>query len=649
MPEIGEGSVVDGRYRLLRRIGSGGMADVWLAEDPHLQRRVALKILHRRFAQDAEFIERFRREAEAAAGLQHPNIVAVFDRGEHEGSYYIAMQYVPGRSLKAAIDSGLTPKEAVDLIRQVLEAARFAHRHGVVHRDLKPQNVIVDAEGKAMVTDFGIAKAGASEVTQVGVVMGTPHYISPEQAQGTEVTASSDLYSIGVMLYEALAGRVPFDGDSGVAVAMKQVSQTPRPPSSFNPRVSPALDAVAMRALKKSPSERFQSADGFIAALDEAMRSPGTPGGGTAVFAPLPPAAPEPVPEDAVYEEERRSRRLAGLLVLAAVLLGLLVGFILTRDTTTPVPKVTGYQLNVAIQLLQQEGFSIGGVERVRRQTPVDVVFEQRPVASPPAGQAEMDCSFLTFFCSKPKVTLTVSAGPGRVDVPSTAGLPEATAIKKLKRNGLRPRIERDHSQKVAKGLVMHTDPPGGTSTTRGSTVTLTVSSGPRLSKVPILVGTQRSVAVQQIRGRGLSPEVTETSSSAPKGEVVQQSPNAGAQLPRGSSVSIVVSKGRNAPKQEKAVVPNVIGKERAGAVEAVRAAGLEPSVQEQETAVPSQVGRVVDQFPQPGLEVAPGTSITLVVGKPAREASPEASSPEAPEPQPEAIGCVCGPWRHLG
>src|SRR5690348_14391819 len=158
------------------------MADVWLADDPHLQRRVALKILHRRFAQDAEFIERFRREAEAAAGLQHPNIVAVFDRGEHEGAYYIAMQYVPGRSLKAAIDAGLTPTEGVALIRQVLEAARFAHRHGVVHRDLKPQNVIVDSEGKAMVTDFGIARAGPSEVTQVGVVMGTPHYISPEQA-----------------------------------------------------------------------------------------------------------------------------------------------------------------------------------------------------------------------------------------------------------------------------------------------------------------------------------------------------------------------------------------------------------------------------------------------------------------------------------
>ena len=259
----------------LRRLGSGGMADVWLAEDTHLQRQVALKVLHRRFAQDREFVERFQREAESAAGLQHPNIVSVFDRGEFEGTYYIAMQYVEGPTLKQLIDRGLTPEQAVALIRQVLEAARFAHRNGIVHRDLKPQNVIVDAEGKAVVTDFGIARAGVSEITQTGSVMGTPHYLSPEQAQGFDVTAVSDLYSIGVILYEALTGRVPFEADTAVAVAMKQVSQTPQRPSSINPRVSPALDAVVMRALEKDPGERFQSADAFIAALDAALKEPG--------------------------------------------------------------------------------------------------------------------------------------------------------------------------------------------------------------------------------------------------------------------------------------------------------------------------------------------------------------------------------------
>ena len=284
MAEVDVGSVVDGRYRVVSKIGGGGMADVWLAEDAHLQRRIALKVLHRRFAQDREFVMRFQREAESAAGLQHPNIVAVFDRGEWEGTYYIAMQYVEGPTLKQLIDSGITVEQGVAVIRQVLQAAGYAHRQGIVHRDLKPQNVIVDPEGKAVVTDFGIARAGVSEITQTGSVMGTPHYLSPEQAQGFEVTAVSDLYSVGVMLYEALTGRVPFEGESAVAVAMKQVSQMPQRPSSIQPRVSPALDAVVMRALEKDPGQRFQSADAFIAALDQAMREPGGAGRGTTVL-----------------------------------------------------------------------------------------------------------------------------------------------------------------------------------------------------------------------------------------------------------------------------------------------------------------------------------------------------------------------------
>jgi serine/threonine-protein kinase len=608
MAEVREGSTVDDRYRILQRIGSGGMADVWLADDTHLQRRVALKVLHSRFAQDREFVERFRREAEAAAGLQHPNIVAVFDRGEVEGTYYIAMQYLEGRTLKQLIDAGLAPDEAARLIRQVLEGARFAHRHGIVHRDLKPQNVIVDAEGKATVTDFGIARAGVSEITQTGSVMGTPHYFSPEQAQGLEVTAVSDLYSIGVMLYEALTGRVPFEGDSAVAVAMKQVSQPPQRPSSINPQVSPALDAVVMRALEKEPGRRFQSADAFIAALDAALKEPGGGPGGTAAFAPLPPVVASP--EEADEEEEKRRRRW-WLLVLAAVLIGLLVGFALTRDTSTKVPDVTGDELNVAIAILQQNGFSVGDVKRVEREAPANEVLEQDPAASPPAEEASLDCSFLTFFCSKPKVTLTVSSGPGSAAVPSTAELSVAAAEKKLEEAGFKARVEPVHSEKVEEGLVIHSDPSGGETATRGTDVVLFVSSGPKLATVPVLVGTQRSVAVQQIRSRGFVPSVEERESSSPAGQVIRQAPSAGSQLPAGSTVSIVVSKG-----EEKASVPNVIGKLRAEAVETVRAAGLNPSVQEQQTEVPSQVGRVIDQFPPPGSKLKPGSTVTLVVGK---------------------------------
>ncbi len=611
-PEVGEGSTIDGRYKLLRRIGSGGMADVWLAEDPHLQRRVALKILHRRFAQDREFVERFRREAEAAAGLSHPNIVAVFDRGDIEGTYYIAMQLLEGRSLKQLIDGGLTPEQSVGLIRQVLEAAGFAHRNGVVHRDLKPQNVIVDDEGKATVTDFGIARAGASEITQAGSVMGTPHYLSPEQAQGQAVTAVSDLYSIGVILYEALAGRVPFEADSAIAIAMKQVSHTPQRPSSINPAVSPALDAVVMRALAKDPGQRFQSADAFIAALDAALRNPGAAGGSTAAFAPLPPPVVV-AGEDALDpEDEDRGRRKWIWLALAAVLIGALLGFALTRDTTTDVPAVTSNPLNVAIAVLEQNGFKVGAITRVQREVAVNTVLEQ----DPPAGSASLDCAFLSFFCSKPKVALTVSAGPGSANVPGgLASLSQEEAEEKLEEAGFEVQTEMANSDQVEAGLVIRSEPGGGTTATRGSTVVLTVSKGQKLAKVPVLVGTQRSVAVQQIRGRGLTPGVEEEESAKPAGEVIRQAPSAGSELPRGSSVSIVVSKG-----EKKTKVPNVIGKERREAVEALRGAGLAPTVEEEETEVAQQAGRVTDQFPTPGSEVEPGSEVTVIVGKPAKE-----------------------------
>jgi serine/threonine-protein kinase len=620
-PEVGEGSTIDGRYRLLRRIGSGGMADVWLAEDPHLQRRVALKVLHRRFAQDREFVERFRREAEHAAGLSHPNIVAVFDRGDIEGTYYIAMQLLEGRSLKELIDQGLTPEQSVGLIRQVLEAAGFAHRHGVVHRDLKPQNVIVDDEGKATVTDFGIARAGASEITQAGSVMGTPHYLSPEQAQGQAVTAVSDLYSVGVMLYEALAGRVPFEADSAVAIAMKQVSHTPQRPSSIAPAVSPALDAVVMRALEKDPGRRFQSAEAFIAALDAALRDPAAQGGGTAAFAPLPPPAvgaeEAATPEDDPEEERRRRRRKWALLAAVAVLIGVLLGFVLTRDTTTDVPAVTGNQLGVAIALLEQNGFKVGDVDRVQREVAANTVLEQ----DPPSGNASLDCAFLSFFCSKPKVALTVSSGPGTAKVPGgLSGLSQEEAAERVEEAGFVAQVEKVNSDQLEAGLTIRSDPPGGTTATRGTTVVLTVSKGQRLTKVPVLVGTQRSVAVQQIRGRGLSPSVEEEESAKSAGEVIRQAPSAGSELPPGSSVSIVVSKG-----VQQAEVPNVIGSERAEAVEALRAAGLAPTVQEEETEVPQQVGRVTDQFPPPGTEVEPGSAVTVTVGKRAAESKTEA------------------------
>src|SRR2546421_11673681 len=230
------GAVIDGRYRVLSRLGSGGMADVFLAQDQQLGRNVALKLLHRRFAEDPGFVERFRREAQAAAGLQHPNVVGVYDRGDFDDTYYIAMEYLPGRSLKQLIraEAPLDAVRAIDITLQILKAARFAHRRGVIHRDLKPHNVIIDEADHAKVTDFGIARAGASDMTETGSIMGTAQYLSPEQAQGHAVSAGSDLYSIGVILFELVTGRVPFDAEAAVTTALKHVSEAPTAPTQLN-------------------------------------------------------------------------------------------------------------------------------------------------------------------------------------------------------------------------------------------------------------------------------------------------------------------------------------------------------------------------------------------------------------------------------
>src|SRR6266545_697391 len=270
-------TLFDGRYRIVRKLGSGGMANVYLAEDQELGRRVAIKILNDRHAGDEQFVERFRREAKNAAGLSHPNIVSIYDRGEAEGTYYIAMEYLDGRSLKELILSrGPAPVSvAVDYARQILSALRFAHRNGIVHRDIKPHNCLVDAEGHVKVTDFGIARAGASQMTEAGSIIGTAQYLSPEQARGTQVDQRSDLYSLGIVLYEMLTGNVPFNGDSPVEIAMKHLSATPPPLSAKRPDIPKSLEMVVLRALAKDPAARYQSTDEMDADLERVGRGHG--------------------------------------------------------------------------------------------------------------------------------------------------------------------------------------------------------------------------------------------------------------------------------------------------------------------------------------------------------------------------------------
>ena len=608
MAAIAPDTLVDGRYRIIRRLGSGGMADVYCAEDTQLGREVALKLLYRRFAEDEEFVERFRREASSAAGLQHPNVVQVFDRGEWDGTYYIAMEFLTGRNLKQVVrDHGpLEPALAVDLTIQILKAARFAHRRGIVHRDIKPHNVIVDDDGRAKVTDFGIARAGASDMTETGSIMGTAQYLSPEQAQGQPVDARADLYSIGIVLYELLTGAPPFDAESPVTIALKQVSEDPVPPMQLNPAVAPALDAVVMRALRKQPAERYQDADAFIAALEGALA-------GRAVETVA--VAEDPVA--ALEEEDRRNwHRIA---TIALVLLALAVGaWLLLRPETREVPNVVGKRSGTAAQILQNRGFEVDVVPIRSDSVPEDRVAGQRPEPGTEADEGST-------------VTVTVSSGPGEAAIPVVEGLPADEAADKLRGAGFKTEQQREFSDTVKSGRVIETAPREGTTVRKGSTVTLVVSRGKERAAVPDVEGKSRDEAERLVRDAGLTPAVTEREDeNAAPGTVLEQDPAAGTRVPKGGTVALVLAKAP-APVP----VPGVIDAEQEDAVKALEDAGFRVRVTEEAAQTPEEDGIVLDQDPAPDTLRPKGSRVTISVGSFEPDAAPEASPTASPEPTP--------------
>jgi eukaryotic-like serine/threonine-protein kinase len=614
MQGVTRDTVIDERYRVINRIGSGGMADVYCAEDLQLGRRVALKLLYRRFAEDEEFVERFRREASSAAGLQHPHVVQVYDRGEWDGTYYIAMEFLEGRTLKQIIreEGALDPERAIDIVIQVLRAERFAHKRGIVHRDIKPANVIVDDEGNAKVTDFGIARAGASDMTETGSILGTAQYLSPEQAQGHAVSARSDLYSTGILLYESLTGRVPFDGDSPVTIALKQISEEPVPPSRLNPAVSPELEDVVLHAMAKDPAWRFADADAFIAAL-EAVR--GRPATGT--FAHVPPstgAYPSYGPE-ALEQAERRNLRWLLWVLLALALIGAAVAaFVLLQPEKVTVPDVVGRRSASAAQTLNQAGFEV-------RIQPVqsDKVAKDRVISqNPPAHEDAKEGSI---------VTLTVSGGPGDAAVPDVVGLTEKSAQNRLEKAGFKSRSRAETSDSVEKGRVIEVSPPTGTLLERGQTVTLVVSSGPEEVEVPDVVGKDRDAATESLNGAGLRPTFTERESSdEDPGTVLEQTPKAGSKAAKDSEVKLVVAK---APPDVQ--VPEVLNQQRQDARDALHAAGFKVNERKRPVTDPAQDGVVIEQSPEAGGTAPKGSKVTIVVGELSAQPTPTPSPTPTP------------------
>jgi eukaryotic-like serine/threonine-protein kinase len=625
MAEVVGNTMVDGRYRILNRIGSGGMADVYCAEDTHLGRQVALKVLHHRFAQDQEFVERFRREASAAAGLQHPNVVGVFDRGAHDSTYYIAMEFLRGETLKDLIkrEAPLSQDRAIDIGIQILRAAGFAHRRGVIHRDFKPQNVMVGPQGNVKVTDFGIARAGASEMTETGSIMGTAQYLSPEQAQGHGVTAASDLYSIGVVLYEMLAGKVPFEGDSAVSIALKHLSEPPERLASLRRDIHPALEGAVMKALAKQPDQRYANADEFIAAL-EAARSAlaaGTNGGqDTAVWAPVgppPPLAREP-------RRERGPRRWRWVLLALLLAAGIAVGvWALLQHSRVAVPDEVGRQSSAATVDLSNRGFHVQ-LHRTESGEAVGQVVGQ----SPEAG---------TKVDKHSTVVLQVSSGPGTVQVPLVVGLKESTATKALNRRGLTVDSSSQHSTTVPKGEVISTNPTDGTPVQKGSRVHLLVSSGPVQVKVPDVTNTTTAAAHSALHNAGFSYTDNQVNSTAPKGTVISQDPVGGTTVNKGTSVTLTISKGPNTAK-----VPDVTGQTQAQATSALQAAGLQVQAKPKVTKDQTQNGLVIHQRPAAGTQLKKGRTVVIYIGQfqPTTNSPGNSGSPGTPaEPTPTTPG----------
>jgi beta-lactam-binding protein with PASTA domain/tRNA A-37 threonylcarbamoyl transferase component Bud32 len=605
-------TVVDGRYRVLHRLGSGGMAEVYCAQDLQLGRKVALKILYRRFAEDAEFVERFRREASSAAGLQHQHVVAVYDRGEYDGTYYIAMEYLEGRSLKTIVqqEAPLDPDRAIDLTIQVLRAARFAHRRGIIHRDLKPHNVIVDADGRAKVTDFGIARAGASDMTQTGSIMGTAQYLSPEQAQGHAVSAASDIYSIGIMLYELLTARVPFDGESAVTIALKQVNERPVPPSAHNPAVTPELEEVVMRALEKDPARRFPDAESFISALQAARD-----GTATAIIAPIVPAPPlDPASEAYAYPEEPlppREPRETGrwwlwLLAVLVAGVGLAAVLLLPGTQKVGVPTVVGADQANAEAKLRQDGFRVDTTLKTAEQ-PKGQVIGQDPSGGTRAKKGST-------------VTLTVSDGPQQVAVPQVVGLTVSSARARLDKVGLQPSEREENSDTVPKGKVISVSPAEGQKVDKGSSVTLVVSSGKTQADVPDVTGKSFDEAQSTLQAAGFKVTRKDKETDAKDPDVVlSQNPKGGTQVDSGTTVALTVSK---APSQ--VAVPDVTGEDAPAAIASLCGQGFAIDQQSRDVSTPDGDGVVLEQTPAGGKKVKKGSKVTIVVGKFNPDLNPE-------------------------
>ncbi len=632
--------VLGGRYTVQDRIGTGGMAIVYRGLDEVLGRTVAIKTMLPQYASDPSFAARFKQEAQAAAALQSPYIVSVYDWGKDGDTYYIVMEYLRGTDLKSGIrkHGALECKKVAQIGSQIAQALSVAHRHEIIHRDIKPQNIMVQPDGNIKVMDFGIARAKNSHLTTDNSVLGTAHYVSPEQTQGKELGPTTDIYSLGIVMYESATGKVPFEGDDAISVALKQVNEQPKPPSQINPRVDPALESIILKCMQKDPAARFQTADELYHTLRDYMagRFVSLPEDNVTTVVPTttertkvitPPAQQGATTRNrrgagrstggvvtgvAQRESEERRRKerrrrvftILGFIALLAVVGSAIYLWLDNANAQKAVPNLLNMTQTAALQTINEDDFFELGEVTTEYSDTVErgKVMDQNP---DPGKKAERGTT----------ISLVISDGPEpkeTVEVPDLTNKTSAEARKLLEERGL-VAVNGDpvNSETVEKGKVAEQSPKAGTSAKEGDTVTYHISMGAEEVAVPDVVNDYRDTAVEKLESAGFKVNETwEYNDTYGAGVVCRQSTAAGETLPKGSTVTITVSNG---PEETTVEVPYVIGSDQSSATSALEGAGFTVSVVEQSSDT-AAAGTVIDQSPTGTISSNDSKSVTITV-----------------------------------